>query len=48
MDEPLSLMQLSAVEKHLSELIGVAVDLVPASSLRPDLRESVLNEAVLL
>jgi len=43
---PLSLMQLSTIELRLSELLGARVDLVPESSLRPDLRESILAEAV--
>ncbi|WP_084076880.1 nucleotidyltransferase family protein [Demequina sp. NBRC 110057] len=44
--ETLSLMRLSAVERALSELIGAKVDLVPDDSLREDLRERVLDEAV--
>ncbi|WNM23540.1 nucleotidyltransferase domain-containing protein [Demequina capsici] len=46
MREPLSLMQLSAVENELSRLLGLQVDLVAESSLRPDLREGIVNEAV--
>lgn len=48
MGEPLSLMQLGRLEKRVSDLLGVRVDLVPESSLRPDLRERVLAEAVAL
>ncbi len=43
---PVSLMQLSAIERHLAELIGIDVDLVPESSLRPRIKERVLAEAV--
>ncbi|WP_062202811.1 nucleotidyltransferase family protein [Demequina salsinemoris] len=46
MREPLSLMQLSAVERELSALVGVKVDLVAESSLRDDLRDRILDEAV--
>jgi predicted nucleotidyltransferase len=48
MNEPLSLMQLGRLEQQLSDLLGVPVDLVPESTLRPDLRERVLAEAVAL
>ena len=43
---PLSLMQLSTLERELSQLIGARVDLVPESSIRPDLRERILQQAV--
>jgi len=39
MRKPLSLMQLSTRERELSELIGARVDLVPESSIQPDLRD---------
>lgn len=46
MRKPLSLMQLSTLESELSRLIGARVDLVPESSIRPDLRERILQQAV--
>ncbi len=46
MRKPLSLMQLSTLERELSKLIGARVDLVPESSIRPDLREHILEQAV--
>ncbi len=46
MRKPLSLMQLSTLEHELSQLIGARVDLVPESSIRPDLRERILGQAV--
>jgi predicted nucleotidyltransferase len=48
MGTPLGLMELGTLERHLSELLGADVDLIPAASLRPDLRDRVLAEAVLL
>ena len=48
MKEPLSLMQLGRLERRLGDLLGAAVDLVPESALRSDLRERVLSEAVSL
>lgn len=46
MREPLSLIELGSLETELSRLVGVEVDLVPESALRPDLRARVLAEAV--
>ncbi len=46
MREPLSLMELSAVEQRLTALLGMRVDLVPESSLRDDLRVRILAEAI--
>ncbi|MGL5863607.1 MAG: nucleotidyltransferase family protein, partial [Phycicoccus sp.] len=48
MKRPLSLMQLGRLEKRLTDLLGIPVDLVPESALRPDLRERALSEAVAL
>jgi hypothetical protein len=46
MRKPLSLMQLSSLEREFSLLIGARVDLVPEASIRPDLRERILEQAV--
>lgn len=46
MRTPVSLMRLSSLERSLSDLLGSPVDLVPESSLRADLRERVLAEAI--
>ncbi len=46
MRKPMSLMQLSTLERELTQLIGARVDLVPESSIRPDLREHILEQAV--
>ncbi|WP_206426104.1 nucleotidyltransferase family protein [Nakamurella antarctica] len=48
MTGPLSLMQLGRLEQRISDLLGAPIDLVPESALRPDLRERVYAEAVLL
>lgn len=44
--EQLGLMELSRMEVQLRDLLGVDVDLVPDSSIRPGLREKVLARAV--
>ena len=46
MGTPMGLMELGALERRLSELLGANVDLIPASALRPDLCDRVLAEAV--
>ena len=48
MGDPLSLMELGRLEQRLAAAIGIPVDLVPDSAIRPDLRERILAEAVLL
>ena len=48
MGTPMGLMELGALERRLSGLLGADVDLIPAATLRPDLRDRVLDEAVAL
>ncbi|MCA0295225.1 MAG: nucleotidyltransferase domain-containing protein [Actinobacteria bacterium] len=44
----LSPMQLGELERRLSELLDAKVDLVPDSEVRPEVRNRVFAEAVLL
>jgi uncharacterized protein len=46
MGQPLSLLALGRLESRITDLVGVAVDLVPDTALRPELRDRVLAEAV--
>ena len=46
MGTPMGLMELGALERRLSELLGAPVDLIPSAALRPDLRDRVLAQAV--
>lgn len=48
MGAPLSLMELTQLERRIADVVGVAVDLVPESALRPDLRDRILAEAIAL
>lgn len=48
MGPPLSLMELSQLERQISSMLDAEVDLVPESALRPDLRDRILTEAVAL
>ncbi len=43
---PIDLLGLVGAELYLSEVLGMKVDLVPERSLREELREAILKEAV--
>lgn len=45
---PISLLELVGAEIYLTEALGVKTDLVPKRDVRPELRESILKEAVAL
>jgi hypothetical protein len=44
--KPISLLELVGAELYLSEVLGLKVDLVPKRSLRAELKEAILKEAV--
>ena len=44
---PISLLELVGAELHLSEVLEMKVDLVPKRSLREELRETILTEAII-
>jgi predicted nucleotidyltransferase len=46
MGKPLSLLALERLERQIAESVGLPVDPVPDSALRPELRDRVLAEAV--
>ncbi len=46
MHKPLSLLSLERLERRISNAVGLPVDLVPDSALRPEHRERALAEAV--
>ncbi len=48
LDVGVGLLDLIGLERELAELLGVDVDVVPAQSLKPAIREQVLAEAVTL
>ena len=45
---PVDLLELVGAEIYLTEALGVKVDLVPKRSLRVELRETILKEALSL
>lgn len=45
-ERPISLLTLVDAEFYLSDLLGMKVDLVPARSVRPELKDRILAEAV--
>ncbi|GJM38418.1 MAG: hypothetical protein DHS20C19_17850 [Acidimicrobiales bacterium] len=46
LDDGVGLLDLIGLERELTELLGVPVDVVPGTSLKPGLRDRVLREAV--
>ncbi len=44
--KPVSLLELVGAEIYLGDLLGLKVDLVPKRSLREELKEAILKEAV--
>ncbi len=45
-EKSISLLDIIDAEYYLGELLGAKVDLVPARSVRPELRKQIFNEAV--
>ena len=43
---PISLLEMVGAEIYLSEVLGLKVDLVPKRSVREELRDNILEEAV--
>ena len=43
---PISLLEMVGAEIYLSEVLGIKVDLVPKRSVREELRDNILEEAV--
>jgi len=46
LEDRIGLLDLIGLERELSELLGVGVDVVPADTLKPRIRSRVLAEAV--
>ncbi|MGP4017651.1 nucleotidyltransferase family protein [Saccharopolyspora sp. 5N708] len=46
LDEGVGLVSLAGLQRELAELLGVDVDVVPSSSLKPAIRDEVLAEAI--
>ena len=46
LDESVGLLALAALTREIAEIVGVAVDVVPADSLKPTIREQILAEAI--
>ena len=45
-DQPISLLEFVALERHLSEIIGEKVDLVMKSALKPRIGKHILEEVI--
>lgn len=48
LDEDVGLVTLARLTRELTELLGVAVDIVPAATLKPGVRDRILTEAIAL
>ena len=46
LNDGVGLVALSALTREIAEIIGAAVDVVPADSLKPAMRDRVLAEAI--
>ncbi len=46
LDDGVSLIGLAGLQNELSDLLGIPVDVVPASMLKPRIRDRVLAEAI--
>lgn len=46
LDDDVSLFGLSRLKRHLEDLLGMPVDVVPSDGLRPQYRDSILAEAI--
>jgi len=47
-EEPVSLLGLVSAEIHLSEILKTKVDLIPQKDIRPELKDTILAEAIQL
>lgn len=45
-EKPVSLLHIVSLENHLSDILGVKVDVVPKKNIRKELKEFILKEAV--
>ncbi len=46
--EPISLLDLVGAENHLKKILRMKVDLVPKEDIRPELKDIILRETVLI
>ena len=43
---PVSLLHIVSLENHLSDMLGIKVDVVPEKNIRKELRDAILKEAI--
>ncbi|MGH3622891.1 MAG: nucleotidyltransferase family protein [Sciscionella sp.] len=48
LDDGVGVVSLAGLRRELTELLGVGVDVVPAATLKPGVRDNVLAEAIVL
>jgi len=45
-EEPVTLLDLIGAEQFLSEILNAKIDLIPKESIRPELKDIILKEAI--
>ncbi len=48
LDDGVGLVSLAGLNRELAELLGVDVDVVPAATVKPAVRDEILSEAIAL
>ena len=47
-EKPVSLLHIVSFENYLSDMLGIKVDVVPKNNIRKELKDSILNEMILV
>ena len=47
-EQPVSLLQIVSLENFLSDILGIKADVIPKKNIRKELKEFILNEAILI
>jgi predicted nucleotidyltransferase len=45
-ERPVSLLHIVSLENHLSDILGLKVDVVPKKNIRAELKDSIIKEAI--
>ena len=45
-ETPVSLLHIVSLENHLSDILGIKVDVVPKKNIRAELKDSIIREVI--
>lgn len=45
-EKPVSLLHIVSLENHLSDVLGIKVDVVPKKNIREELKDSIIREVI--